>query len=54
MRVTYGHQILSDDDEYLELANTIQESATEVGVPGVTLVDLVPIRVYLLPWDLGI
>ncbi|KAF7424559.1 hypothetical protein PC9H_009866 [Pleurotus ostreatus] len=53
MRVTYGHQILSDDDEYLALANTIQESASEVGVPGGTPVDLFPILQYLPSWFPG-
>lgn len=48
MRVTYGHQILSDDDEYVKLANISLESVSEVGVPGGTPVDLFPIRMEMI------
>ncbi|KAF4596650.1 hypothetical protein EYR38_008037 [Pleurotus pulmonarius] len=53
MRVTYGHQILSDDDEYVGLANAVQESASEVGALGRTPVDLFPILQYLPSWFPG-
>ncbi|KAF9496681.1 hypothetical protein BDN71DRAFT_733264 [Pleurotus eryngii] len=38
---------------YLVLANAIQESASEVGVPGGTPVDLFPILQYLPSWYPG-
>lgn len=53
MRITYGHQISSDGDEFVALAANAQASAEESGVPGGTPVDYFPILQYLPSWFPG-
>ncbi|KAF4597210.1 hypothetical protein EYR40_007662 [Pleurotus pulmonarius] len=53
MQITYGHQILSDGDEYVTLATNAKVSGEEAGVPGGTLVDYFPILQYLPSWFPG-
>ena len=40
---TYGHEIKSDDDQIYRLAREMAKK-TEIGVPGATIPDLIPIR----------
>ncbi len=44
MRVAYGHEILSDDDPYIEIAKNSGHALTHCGPPGNTPIDLFPIR----------
>ncbi|KAF7424558.1 hypothetical protein PC9H_009865 [Pleurotus ostreatus] len=53
MRITYGHQISSDGDEYVVLAANAQASGEESGVPGGTPIDYFPILQYLPSWFPG-
>lgn len=46
MRIAYGHQILSDDDEFIQAANDSGYAQNNGGPPGGTMVDLFPIRLY--------
>lgn len=40
MMITYGHQVASDDDEYVKLSEEIRDRA--VGAHGNDLVDFLP------------
>lgn len=44
MKITYGHQIESDDDEYIKMTENISDAHAEAGDPGSTPVDIFPIR----------
>ncbi len=44
MRVAYGHEIVSDDDPYVEIAKDSGYALTHCGPPGGTPVDMFPIR----------
>ncbi|PAV15713.1 cytochrome P450 [Pyrrhoderma noxium] len=49
---TYGHEIKSDDDQIYRLAREMAKK-TEIGVPGATIPDLIPILKYLPSWIPG-
>ncbi|KAI0933847.1 hypothetical protein AcV5_005883 [Taiwanofungus camphoratus] len=53
MKITYGHQIESDDDEYIKMTENISDAHAEAGDPGSTPVDIFPILKYLPPWFPG-
>src|ERR1700722_2752448 len=42
MRVSYGHRVVSDDDEFLRLANDHDDAINNCGPPGSTPVDFFP------------
>ncbi|KAJ8519138.1 hypothetical protein ONZ45_g3868 [Pleurotus djamor] len=42
MRIAYGHQIVSDNDEYIKLSNAHISSMSESGNPGANPVDFFP------------
>jgi hypothetical protein len=42
MRIAYAHQILSDDDEYLKMAENFSSVVDGSGTPGATPPDLLP------------
>ncbi len=44
MRIAYGHQILSDDDPYVDIAKGSGHALSHCGPPGNTPVDLFPFR----------
>lgn len=46
MRIAYGHQIVSDTDEYIKLSNAHISSMSECGNPGANPVDFFPVREY--------
>lgn len=43
MRIAYGHQIRSDDDEYIKIGTEGANSFLVGGTPGATMIDLFPI-----------
>ncbi len=43
MRIAYGHQIISDDDEFVRIAHDSGYTLNNSGPPGGTAVDLFPI-----------
>lgn len=47
IRIAFGHQILSDDDPYLKMAETISYALSNSGPPGSTPVDFFPFRTYV-------
>lgn len=47
MRVAYGHQITSDDDPYVKIAQDTGYALSNGGSPGSTPVDFFPLRKYL-------
>ncbi|KAL4256194.1 cytochrome P450 family protein [Pleurotus pulmonarius] len=53
MRIAYGHQILSDDDEFIQVANDSGYAQNNGGPPGGTMVDLFPILQYFPSWFPG-
>lgn len=42
--VTYGHQVISDDDAYLKLIEKVNVATLDSGAPGSAMVDLIPAR----------
>ena len=48
MMATYGHQIESNDDEFVHLSKKVTELIVEVGSAGTALVDFLPICDYYL------
>jgi len=42
MRVAYGHRVVSDDDEFVQLADECGYVFSNSGPPGSTLVDFFP------------
>ena len=44
MEITYGHRIVSDDDPYIEIAEGVNHISTQSGTPGMTPVDVIPLR----------
>jgi hypothetical protein len=44
MKIGYGYQILSDDDEYIKIAEGSSLAVAGSGLPGMTPPDLLPIR----------
>ena len=54
MKITYGHQIVSDDDEYVKIADVCSTAIARSGSPGTTPPDVMPIRALyalLVPGD---
>ena len=44
MKIAYGHQIESDDDEYIKLTENVSLAHVDAGDPGTAPVDFFPIR----------
>lgn len=42
VKSAYGHEILSNDDEYVKLAAVATSTALSLGAPGLNIVDLLP------------
>ncbi|KAG6903267.1 hypothetical protein C0995_000162 [Termitomyces sp. Mi166 len=53
IQICYGHQIVSNDDPYLKIAEDCCRIAKEVGPPSTTPVDLFPILRYFPSWFPG-
>ncbi|KAJ8699318.1 hypothetical protein PTI98_002444 [Pleurotus ostreatus] len=53
MRIAYGHQILSDDDEYMPLVENVAYAQNNGGPPGGTIVDYFPILQHFPSWFPG-
>ncbi|KAG6862109.1 hypothetical protein C0995_005921 [Termitomyces sp. Mi166 len=53
MRVAYGHQITSDDDPYLRIAQDSSHAISHAGPPGNTPVDFFPFLKYFPSWFPG-
>ncbi|TFK87371.1 cytochrome P450 [Polyporus arcularius HHB13444] len=49
MKIAYGHQIESDDDEYIKLTENVSLAHVDAGDPGTAPVDFFPSLQYL-PW----
>ncbi|KAH9857798.1 cytochrome P450 [Lenzites betulinus] len=49
LKIAYGHQIESDDDEYIKLTEAITLALDETGDPGTSPVDFLPYLKHL-PW----
>jgi hypothetical protein len=43
MKIAYRHQILSDDDEYIKIADNTSLAVAKAGSPGATTPDIWPI-----------
>ncbi|KAF7423939.1 hypothetical protein PC9H_009237 [Pleurotus ostreatus] len=43
IRIAYGHQIVSDDDEYIDILDTMGTAVRAGGLPGATAIDAFPI-----------
>lgn len=50
LEVTYGKQITSLDNEFVQVANRTLEGTDAAGSPGSTIVDFFPIRKYFIQW----
>jgi hypothetical protein len=48
MKIAYGYQILSDDDEYIRMAENASLAVAGSGIPGTTPPDLLPICAFFL------
>jgi hypothetical protein len=46
MKIAYGYQILSDDDEYIRMAENTSLAVARSGIPGTTPPDLLPFCAY--------
>ena len=44
MKIAYGHQIETDDDEYIKLTENVSLAHVDAGDPGTAPVDFFPIR----------
>jgi hypothetical protein len=53
MSVTYGLPVLESDDPYITLAEEVLQGASEAGIPGTFLVDLLPFLKYVPSWFPG-
>ncbi|KXN91602.1 O-methylsterigmatocystin oxidoreductase [Leucoagaricus sp. SymC.cos] len=53
MRITYGHEIVSDNDHYMKIAEDSGYALTHCGPAGATPVDLFPILQYFPSWFPG-
>ncbi|KDQ25622.1 hypothetical protein PLEOSDRAFT_1078104 [Pleurotus ostreatus PC15] len=53
MRIAYGHQIVSDDDEFVQIAHDSGYTLNNAGPPGGTAVDLFPILMNFPSWFPG-
>ena len=46
MKIAYGYQIVSDDDDYIRIAENISIAGNRSGTPGMAPPDLIPIRMF--------
>jgi hypothetical protein len=53
MKIAYGYQIISDDDEYIRIAENISIATNRSGTPGMTPPDLLPIRAFFPEMDIA-
>ncbi|KAG6832009.1 hypothetical protein H0H92_006045 [Tricholoma furcatifolium] len=53
VEISYGHQIISNDDPYFEIAEECGKIAADSGPPGATPVDLFPILRHFPSWFPG-
>ncbi|KAI0365451.1 cytochrome P450 [Pilatotrama ljubarskyi] len=53
MMVSYGHQVVSAEDEYVALAERVREHGEARPPAGVALIDLLPLLKYVPPWFPG-
>jgi hypothetical protein len=53
MRVVYGHQITSEEDPYLDIAERVGHAISNIGSPGSTPVDFFPIREFLQVYQIA-
>ncbi|KIJ94934.1 hypothetical protein K443DRAFT_11723 [Laccaria amethystina LaAM-08-1] len=53
MSITYGLPVLESDDPYITLAEEVLQGASEAGIPGTFLVDLLPFLKYVPSWFPG-
>ncbi|KAG6885193.1 hypothetical protein C0993_004977 [Termitomyces sp. T159_Od127] len=51
--ITYGHQITSDEDPYLDIMERVSHAVSNAGAPGNTPVDLFPFLRYFPSWFPG-
>ncbi|KAL6299078.1 cytochrome P450 [Sparassis latifolia] len=52
MELAYGHEVLSNDDEYIKIGEDATH-AVEAGAAGTSLLDLLPILQHIPPWIPG-
>ncbi len=43
IEVTFGHEVLSDDDYFLKMANNVNDILGGAGVPGTSVLDVFPV-----------
>ena len=53
MKIAYGHQIDSDDDEYIKMTENVSLAHVDAGDPGTAPVDFFPSRTLTLALRLG-
>ncbi|KAG6836263.1 hypothetical protein H0H93_009664 [Arthromyces matolae] len=53
MRLTYGHEITSNDDPYMDITDKVGHALGNVGPPGGTAIDLFPFLRYMPSWFPG-
>ncbi|KAI5119693.1 hypothetical protein M0805_003579 [Coniferiporia weirii] len=53
VKLTYGHDIMSDDDKFINLAVIATSRGTAAGMPGMTPVDFFPFLRFIPPWFPG-
>ncbi|KAF4586172.1 hypothetical protein EYR38_010446 [Pleurotus pulmonarius] len=53
MKITYGHDVKSYDDKFVQLAEKAGTATIEVGTPAATLVDFIPLLKHLPSWMPG-
>ncbi|KAJ8520726.1 hypothetical protein ONZ45_g2491 [Pleurotus djamor] len=53
LRIAIGHQVLSDDDEFVKITSDVGQALNEGGLPGGTVVDWLPFLQYMPTWFPG-
>ncbi|KAJ8508820.1 hypothetical protein ONZ45_g8943 [Pleurotus djamor] len=53
MKITYGHDVTSYEDQFVQLAEKAGTATVEVGTPSATLVDFIPLMKHLPLWMPG-
>jgi hypothetical protein len=51
VHIVCGHQITSDDDPYLKIAENTSNALTVTGSPGGTIIELLPFREFVGCWN---
>jgi hypothetical protein len=51
MKLAYGHQVLSDDDEYIKMGENFSSAFGKSGSPGTTPPDFLPLRTFFALHD---